>query len=149
MRRALSIVVVVVVVAALAGLFALWEFGSVCICDGRYDITVIIRSDPKDKIANVWYTGLSRRELVPLVVEHYPQREPTFTPVEKVTHPITVPIGFGVRCSPLGREWGYGQEFEVLLFRVEFEDGRSVFQTIDVPRRDQAREVVLDLADGR
>ena len=121
----------------------------VAVCDGHYDVTVVIRTLPSNGVKAISYAGIPRRELVPVVVEHYPHTEPSFEHIDDPSEPLMVSIGCSHRRSCLGREWDYTQEYEVLLFHVEFEDGRSIFKTMDVPPQEQPqpREVFLDIGE--
>ncbi len=108
--------------------------------DGRYSIRVSVKSDRSSRITALSYTGLRHRDQVEFMIEHYSQSDTESVVIPNSDSSFTVSVRYGVKRSDLfGIESGYGQEFEVLLLRVSFEDGTHVFKTVTVPRRDEPR----------
>lgn len=128
-------------------LFAVELYGSVAIGDGLADLEIRISSEPSPRVSSVSYTT-AFRAAVPHFIRAYSTPEVDFQAVEDLTKPFTVPVPWSIRWSTLGWEYGYGQAYDVLLFRVEYSDGSHTYTVVDVPDLRSSRCVTVDLPNA-
>ena len=124
--------IVTISVLAILAILAYEEFGNVIFCDGSYELPVQI-SGRDSNVRSVSFVSIDER-LVDMVIEQYPSPEPTFETIGGSE--ASVRVQFGYKQSPLlGREWGYTESFDTILFRIEYTDRDDEFRAVEVPPR--------------
>ncbi len=141
MRKALILGMILLAVLVLA-----FDFGSMKICDGCYDLSVTVKSTSSAPLAAVSCEAFGRLEqaesgleyLPPPETKHWSASSKPFTGAPLI---VSIPLSF--RESGLGRTWGDSQ-FRGLLVIVQYRDGKRMGQAIEIPHRRDSRSVTVE-----
>ena len=147
MHRKLLFVAVSVVLGTMV--FGFLEYGRIARGDGSFQISLHIARRPPDG-TRVSYV-LTQRRFIPLYRdEDLPaELDQTFQSIAAGPgNTIRIRVPFSSHTTGLlGREYRYFQPDEVILVRFESEHGGRSFATAELPARDQARQVIMQVPD--
>ncbi len=134
--------VVVIVLLVVVG-FLFYEFGMVAMCDGRFPVTVTIKSTATAPLTKVAYAVMPSEAIAHEFIQRSddPVSAFIFQDVPEFDgDPFTVDVQFSLKSSSLGREWDYHQ-FEAIVLLLEFKNGQKVLEVVPIPDRDEPRTI--------
>ena len=124
-------------------LLVLCDFSSVSICDGSYQLIVEIEPKIAADESQIYYIGYHGSELGDKLQANIDNELSFMNQPEDIADSFQVGVRTTIHRSPLGRTWGYVQQFSEMIVVLLHEDGtRSVYR-LEIPQRDISRRVVL------
>ena len=127
-------------------LMALGEFGSEIRWSGGYQLEYTLARQTDRKIARISAEAVARKEWADdiradvLVAE---LRSEPFVPVTNGPFFVRVRCG-GRRSGLLGRELSYFH-FELLVLRIDYEDGKVEYATAEIPDARKQRRMTIEV----
>ncbi len=134
---------VAVIVLLVVGGFLLYEFGTVAMCDGRFPVTVIVKSTATTPLTKVAYAVMPNEAVARDFIQRSsdPATAFDFKDVPELDgDSFTVDVQCSWKNSPLGRERDYVQ-FEAIVLLLEFKNGKKVLEVARIPSRGEPRTI--------
>jgi len=126
---------------------AFYEFASVSVCDGWYDLTVEVDAESATGVSRVSYMPVNQRDMADAIIATV-DKQMQFMEHQTGVAPFTVNVGFSYRASNLGRTWGHVQEYSHIVVVLHRDDGSRSVHCLAVPHRDDSRHIVVTAANA-
>ena len=137
--RTLSVAVTVAALAICAFLF--WDASSVRVAPGHRGVTVsIVRTEPG--VPSVSFTT-SDANTVQTAYADATAPEPIFKSIQSDSFTLDVP--FSSKVSRIGRDLGYSEAFDRIVFRIAYENKEPEIRIVRIPTRSDPAKIEIKL----
>ena len=110
--------------------FYLWDVSNVHVAVGNHELNLrIVCNDPKTVSSLKFATADSA--YVQTILDNYPSSETVFQDIDDDS--VIVPLRWTSKSSRTGRDLGYFEYFDTIIFRIDYHDSTSDFRMIAIP----------------